>query len=385
MHCHYYESTVCRSCSHLDRTRGQSLEAKAAAIRTLFPEADTQEFVRCDPVAGSRIRAKLAVTGSIDSPHIGFVDEHGAMVEVAQCPLHHELINQWLLQVPEIIRAARLLPYDRATDRGELKFIVVTCSPTDQRLMVQFVLRSREALDRIRGIWRDLAADAGQPVSVLSVNLQPIRSSLINGPEEIPISDATTLPVSFNGLELFCGPQSFIQTNHAVAERLYATVAELLANERAGSVLDLYSGIGAFALSVATPARMVTGVDSSSTAIACARAAADRRGEANVRFHCVSLDRTTSAAEVASLTTTPPDTIICNPPRRGLDGPSLDLILTLAPRVLVYSSCHPQSLARDVQMLQSRYHLRWLRPFDMFPFTHHCEVLAVLDARTGAP
>ncbi len=402
MDCPDFIAGRCRSCGLLDHSYEQSLEFKHRALCELFPNGNLRPFVPVISAAGSRIRAKLAVFGSLEQPQIGFLDEQKQIVAVDQCPLHHPLINDFTRQLPRLIREARLTPYDRRTDRGELKFVVVSCSPTSRKLMVQFVLRSREAVDRIRSHWRhhlspffpsqgEKVADPGAPgdegvrrkstgtensiISVLSVNLQPIRSPLINGSDEIPISEQTSLPIQFGNMELLFGPQSFLQTNYETASALYAAAGQVLRDRSAENVLDLYCGVGAFALTAAASARSVIGIDVSASAIDCATEAARRNAATRARFLCDSLDQFT-ANELPSQDF---DTVICNPPRRGLDTASIALIRAVRPETLLYSSCNPVTLSRDLSLLSPDFHLLQLQPFDMFPFTSHCEVLAVLQ------
>ena len=374
MHCAHFQSQRCRSCSLLGKTYNATLQHKQDVLTELFPASQILPFVPCHEVAGSRIRAKLAVTGTLDDLEIGFFDDRQTLVAVDDCPLHHALINEFTQRSPSIIREARLTPYDMRADRGELKFVVLTCSPTRQQLMVQFVLRSREAVDRIRSLWRRMSEVKGQPIAVMSVNVQPVRSSTITGTEEIPISESTNLPIRFGDTELLFGPQSFLQTNFEIASALYAAAALMLQDHAAENVLDLYCGVGAFSLTACGRAQSVTGIDISSNAIACANEAVGRNHRHNSQFLCRSLDQFTAA----ELTSHNFDTIICNPPRRGLDAASVTLIQTMKPRLLLYSSCNPVTLQRDLQLLAFDYHVNYLQPFDMFPFTHHFEVLALL-------
>ena len=372
--CGHFQAHRCRSCQMLDRRYQATLQHKHDALEKLFPKTLVSPFVPCQSISGSRIRAKLAVTGTINQPQIGFFDDHQSLVAVNDCPLHHALINDWTQRLPSMIREARLMPYDLHTDRGELKFVILTCSPSHEQLMMQFVLRSQEAVDRIRSLWRRMTAAEKQTVPVLSVNLQPARSSTITGTEEIAISDQARLSIRFNGTELQFGPQSFIQTNHEIAEKLYAAAGRLLGEQDAKNVLDLYCGAGAFSLTAGSDMNSVVGIDRSEDAIACASEVARQQNRNNALFRCRGLDQLT-ADELAAHNF---DTVICNPPRRGLDSASVNLIQTLRPRLLVYSSCNPVTLHRDVQLLAPGYAVSQLQPFDMFPFTQHFEALALL-------
>jgi 23S rRNA (uracil747-C5)-methyltransferase len=174
------------------------------------------------------------------------------------------------------------------------------------------------------------------------------------------------------------GPQSFLQTNFEIATALYAAAARLLRDHAAEHILDLYCGVGAFSLTACAHAQSVTGIDISGNAIACADEAARRNHRHNTQFLCRSLDQFTAA----ELTSQNCDAIICNPPRRGLDTASVSLIQSVKPRLLLYSSCNPVTLQRDVRLMAGACDLEQLQPFDMFPYTDHFEVLALL-CRSG--
>ena len=377
MRCQHFQSHHCRSCGLLDHAYEATLEQKTGVLSQLFPDALIHPFVPCRDVAGSRIRAKMAVTGTFELPQLGFYDDQQKIVAVDDCPLHHSLINEFTQRLPAIISETRLAPYDMQTDRGELKFVVLTCSPTHHQLMVQFVLRSREAVDRIRSYWRRMTDVEKQLVGVMSINLQPARSSTITGTEEIIISEQTSLPIRFNDTELLFGPQSFLQTNYEVATALYAAAGSIIRDQAAGNLLDLYCGAGVFSLTAGANARAVIGIDVSADAIACATEATSRNNRTNTQFLCRSLAAITSDR----LPERHFDAIICNPPRRGLDASTVALIQTLKPRLLIYSSCNAATLQRDTQRLAADYQIESLQPFDMFPFTQHFEVVAVLTHR----
>jgi len=374
MFCSFHQNQICGSCTLLHLEYQETLKRKLVVLKNLFPETLIEPFQECQAAAGTRIRAKLAITGTLQNPQIGFYDTHQKIIPVDQCPLHHPLINEFTLQLPRIVQQAGLTPYDLQTDRGELKFVVLTCSPSHRQLMVQFVLRSREAVDRIHRYWRQLSDVEKQVVSVMSVNLQPIRSSLIAGTEEIALSLQTNLPIRFGETELLFGPQSFLQTNHEVASKLYQAAGKILRDWAAEHVLDLYCGVGAFALTAGSSARSLLGIDISANAIDCANQAAQKNQISNAQFLCRNLDRLT----VDELSKQDFDTVICNPPRRGLDAASMTLMQTLRPKCVVYSSCNPATLQRDVHLLSPEYRVEQMQPFDMFPFTRHCEVLALL-------
>lgn len=390
--CGYFDNHVCRSCQLLDQTYDLTLREKQQQVVRLFPAADVQPIVPTRNVPGSRIRARLAVFGSADQPRFGFLDGSRQIAEVDRCPLHHPRINALLELLPTVIRACRLVPYSMSDGTGELKFVVVTWSPSHQQLMVQLVLRSREAVSRIQRCWDSGGADELKDVSVFSVNIQPVRSSVINGPDEVPISACRRLPLRYGTTTVLYGPQSFIQTNYEIAEQIYRQAAETLSGLQPSRLLDLYSGTGAFSLIAAAAGIQVHGIDSVAESVNSARESALLNGLSDATFECCDVaasgwadDRgsTPDGGSTADGTadTGPsmmPDAVICNPPRRGLDEPARELLMQLRPQTVLYSSCSPETLRRDVSEMKSAFQIQQIRPFDMFPFTPHLELLALL-------
>jgi 23S rRNA (uracil747-C5)-methyltransferase len=394
MDCSYFRTHVCRSCSLLESDYQSILIARDAVVGELFPDSQILPCVPMERTAGSRIRGKLAVAGITDDPLIGFFAESQQFTAVDQCPLHHPLINQFAALLPKLIRDYRLTPYVPSTDSGELKFVVVTCSPAPGlstpglqssgnpsagELMVQFVLRSKEAVDRIRKAWIAGDLNHGGPVGVVSVSIQPERSSKISGEIDIPISDQIWLPLRFDDVELLYGPGSFLQTNYEMADKLYRAARNLLIEHQAAAVLDLYCGAGAFSLAAAPATATTLGVDVSADAIAAARESARRAHRTNAQFLCRNLSNATDNDLMSSGF----DVVVCNPPRRGLDGASLHWIRSVCPRLLLYSSCNVATLKRDADLLAADFRMVRLQAFDMFPWTSHFEVLALMESIRG--
>ncbi|MEZ6125498.1 MAG: hypothetical protein R3C49_20310 [Planctomycetaceae bacterium] len=377
MYCPHFSAGRCRSCSLLDQLPDDVLEQKFQRLCALFPDAvQVDDFPPAAMPFGSRIRARLAVSGATDAPVIGFYGSHRRLIPVADCPLHHPAINDFAAALPDLILQHQLTPYDAESDQGELKFVVLTYSPSHHQLMVQWVLRSREAVDRIRSLYRRRAE--AMSVTVMSVNLQPVRTSIIQGPDEILISEQAALPVNFCDRTLWYGPQSFIQTCYPVAQQLYRDVRSVVRERCAEAVLELYCGVGTFLITSATDSAEGIGLELTKASVELAERSSKDNHLPGLRFQQHDSSRPFSN-EIARR---PWNLVICNPPRRGLDAEAVRLLNLLHPRTLVYSSCNPETLRRDVDLLPG-YQLTRLRPFDMFPMTDHTEVLAVLE-RTAA-
>lgn len=347
-----------------------------------------------------RNKAKMAVSGTADAPILGLADRWGGAVDLRSCPLHAPAIEEALPVLAGFIGEAGLEPYSIPERRGELKHLLVTASP-DGDLMVRFVLRSRrlvgrlrDGLTRLRGLLPTLA--------VASANIQPIHQAILEGDEEIVLTeeDSLLMRLSLPGgsgageLVLQLPTRAFFQTNTAVAEELYATARDWAVDAPVGAgpvrrAWDLFCGVGGFALALAEGARgddapgpgatglSVLGMELSASAIDGARASAALAGlpPGRVRFEAGDarvLDPS-EARELGGL----PDLLIVNPPRRGIGEELAEGIEASGVGRVLYSSCNPMTLADDLARMPS-LRVRRARLFDMFPHTTHAEVLVEL-------
>lgn len=386
MQCDYFEAGVCRSCHLLELGYGDQLARKqakvSAALAPLAPGVRWEEPVRSADAA-FRNKAKMVVAGTVRDPTLGILGPGGSGIDLLECGLHSRGLQAALPVLAQFVRTAGLAPYSVGERRGELKHLIVTESP-DGELMVRWVLRSTEALARLR---KHLPAlHAALPVSVASVNLQPEHKAVLEGPEEIVLTEQEALTMRINGIALHLRPQSFFQTNTEVAAALYRHARDLVRQAAPATVWDLYSGVGGFGLHVAEPGRTVVGVESSAQAIASARRTAQTlsgEGERALATEWHVADATSWArAATAAASQAPPDLVIVNPPRRGIGAELAELLESSTAGHVVYSSCHVESLARDLARMPS------LRPvsarlLDMFPHTDHHEVLVLLERDAG--
>lgn len=327
-----------------------------------------------DPVASRetsfRNKAKMVVGGSIAQPTLGILDAAGHGVDLRRCGILQPGLRAALPTLAAFITLARLEPYDVPGRRGELKHLLVTETP-EGRLMVRFVLRSEEPLARLREHLPALLATMPR-LLVVSANIHPEHKAVLEGPQEVLLTEAEVLPLGVGDVTLHLRPQSFFQTNTAVAGELYRQARAWVADADARSVWDLYCGVGGFALHCAGP-RSVIGVETAPEAVASARLAAAAAG-LEARFEIGDATRWAGAARTA------PDVVVVNPPRRGI-GPALATWLNgSGVETVVYSSCNVESLQRDLAAMPSLRPVR-ARLFDMFPQTTHHEVMALLRRR----
>jgi len=321
-----------------------------------------------------RNKAKMVVGGTVDHPTIGVLDADGHGVDLQACGICSPGHRAAFPVLARFITRARLTPYDVTTRRGELKHLIITESP-DGELMVRFVLRSTEPLPRLRKHLPTLLAELPN-ARVVSANLLPEHKAVLEGAEEIMLTEQQTLPMRLNDVTMHLRPQSFFQTNTAIASALYAEARDWIRALGPDEAWDLYSGVGGFALHLADGRTAVTGIETSVEAVASAELSRTDAALSRVRF--AAGDATAFAVGAGAA----PDLVIVNPPRRGIGAELAGWLERSDASHVLYSSCNAVSLAKDLAAMPSLRPVR-ARVFDMFPQTTHFEVMVLLERRGG--
>ena len=372
MQCALYDAGRCRSCQWIDQPVPQQLASKTASLHALLDGLPVAEW--CMPVSGPeqgfRNKAKMVVSGSVEKPLLGMLHRDGSPEDLTDCPLYPASFYPVFAALKPFIARAGLTPYNVARKRGELKYLLLTESQLDGGLMLRFVLRSEAKLDQLRAALPALQAELPQ-LKVISVNIQPVHMAIMEGEQEIWLTDQRALAERFNGVPLWIRPQSFFQTNPSVAASLYATARDWVRALPVKHMWDLFCGVGGFGLHCATPEMTLTGIEIAPEAIACAKQSAEELGLHNVHFQ--ALDSTAFATGQGVV----PDLVVVNPPRRGIGKPLCDYLSAMAPQWIIYSSCNAETMAKDIRALPG-YRIERVQLFDMFPHTAHYEVLTLL-------
>ena len=393
LRCHYFESGACRSCTLIETPYDRQLADAQERCRELLPQVPAAAWL---PVSGSadrgfRNRAKLVVGGSPARVSLGILGPDGRGVDLRECAIQSPEIAAVIPTLAAFLERTGLPPYDVPGRRGEVKFVHVTSAP-DGALMLRFVVRSERALEVLRGRLDELRRLVPQ-AEVISVNLLPEHKAVLEGEREEVLHGsalAMRLGTQDRPLTLYLQPRSFFQTNTGVARELYAQAVAWAERGDPASVWDLYCGVGGFALHIAAAlggAREVLGIEISEAAVDAARRSAR---EAGVSARFVAADATefavSGAGAGASATTASsapsgaelPELLVGNPPRRGLGAPLAEWVEGSGIPSVIYSSCNPVSLARDLVAMPS-YQVDAARVFDMFPHTSHLEVTVLLS------
>ncbi|GIW40758.1 MAG: hypothetical protein KatS3mg076_1335 [Candidatus Binatia bacterium] len=360
---------------------GEQLEKKrsslvaALAAHGLGGLVEVPEVKGSPEVFGYRTQAKLVVRRMRGRLVFGLYRPGSHRVEEASaCAVHHPLVGRVLDALRLEVERRKWPVYDERTGEGLLRFVVVRVSRWQKK--AQLVLVTRAPLPGVRDAARKLLEKVRGLASVVE-NLNPTPGNVIWGERSVPRGGEPGLLEKVGHLKLVAHPGAFLQANIPVARRIYRRVVELACPGPGDVVLDLYSGVGAIALHLAERAKLVLAVEESPVAVADAKANARRNGFHNVRFFCGQ-----AALRVEELLGTYPgfDVVAVNPPRAGMDERAREAVLRACPARLVYVSCEPTTLARDLRWFVDRgFRLARVEPFDMLPQTEHVETVALLE------
>ena len=303
--------------------------------------------------------------------------------DLERCHIATPVSSEIVAFVRDFARGAGLPPYDLRRHTGLLRFLAVREAVRTGQVMVNVV--SSEPHPAFESLAARLR-ERFPPVRSVLLNLTRRKAQVAVGEEERVLAGSRTIVERLHDLEFEISSNSFFQTNTEQAERLLEVALEGLALDGSETVLDVYSGTGTFTLPIARHAKEAIGIESSGVAVEDAERNAARNGIANVRFVRGEAmeelrDRFGLGGPPRSTPAPRPglDAVLVDPPRAGLHpGVTARLIHLGAPR-LVYVSCNPATLARDLGLLtESRYRAEWVQPVDMFPHTPHIECVAVL-------
>ncbi|MGM9624823.1 MAG: 23S rRNA (uracil(1939)-C(5))-methyltransferase RlmD [Eubacteriales bacterium] len=330
------------------------------------------------------------------------VDEHGKktlisgtyaaesrrVVPIAHCLIEDEGAQNILASLTALCREMKIAPYQMRTGQGVIRHAQVCAAQGSGGYLLTIVTGSpffpgrAELVSRLRRMHPEIRS--------IVHNVNGFDTGMILGDSKrsgIPdrvLYGSGTVSDTLCGLRFRISPQSFYQVNRAGTELLYQTAVEMAGLRPGDTVLDAYCGIGTIGLSAANAANRTTsgagrdgirvvGVEISREAVSDAIANAKANRIANARFYQGDAGRFLSENRIK------PDVLFMDPPRGGSDAAFLSAVLRARPRTVVYISCGPDTLARDLGVLTKGYRVEKIQPVDLFPMTEHVETVCLLS------
>jgi 23S rRNA (uracil1939-C5)-methyltransferase len=329
---------------------------------------------------GYRGRVKLVVRKTKNEIMTGlYVPGSHRVIDISACPVHPRPVNVVLRYLKPKLRDLGVVPYDERDDTGELRYLDFRYSFAKRELIITFVTRNRSFREgKALALW---LKERFPFVSGVIQNINESRGNVIWGGEYRTLIGHDRSVEKLGDFELEFPVNVFSQSNPFMASTLYQTILGLSGLKGDETVVDLYSGVGPISLHLARTARGVWGIDDSPVSTAAAERNARRNGITNCWF--IAGDVADGLLEVKQRMAAI-DLIVLNPPRKGVQPKAMNSILTAGSPKIIYVSCEPESLARDLELMTADgYTVNFLRPFDMIPQTEAVETLVFLK-KSGA-
>ena len=278
--------------------------------------------------------------------------------------------------VVDYVNQTRVSVYDEAAHTGLLRHIYVRRGAVSGQILVCLAVNGR-AISKPERLIEKLQAVPGFTTLVLSVNTK--KGNAILGDEEIVLYGPGYIEDTMCGLNFRLSPRSFYQVNHHQAQRLYEAAIAQADITKEDTVLDLYCGVGTITLCMAKAAGKVIGVEVVPQAVEDAKDNAVRNGIENAEFFCGDAGQAALQLEEQGIKA---DVAVVDPPRKGLNADTIEALARMSPRRIVYVSCDPATLARDVALLKQRgYRVKNALAADLFPRCAHVESVVCLTKK----
>jgi 23S rRNA (uracil1939-C5)-methyltransferase len=323
---------------------------------------------------GYRNKMEFTIAGSPPAIGLHVAERYDVVLDIERCLLQSETMNALLDEFRRQVRERALTVWDPHSERGLLRFVMMREGRNTGQAMVN-VVASAPDVETLAPVAEALHARAPATASVV-LNVNAKKASVAVGSEEHLLWGSEHITESLGHVAFQVSANSFFQTNTRQAAQLFSVVEAACELDGTETVLDLYSGTGAISLLLARRVQAVYGIEVAAAAVADAI----RNARANGIDNCTFL-----AGEVRHVL---PDlvrqgvrasVVVADPPRAGFHPKALSALAALAPSRIVYVSCNPSTLARDIgDLLRQGYQLDWVQPVDMFPQTPHIEAVAQL-------
>ena len=306
-----------------------------------------------------------------------FANRTHEIIPIQNCLIQNKQAEEVAKFIFDFIVKNKVSIYDEKKQKGLMRHIVTKIGIKTEEIMCILVINGNQIPQEKELINQVIMHFPNVKTIVKNINKQ--NTNVILGKENIPIYGDGFIKDKLGEFVFKISPLSFYQVNPIQAQRLYQIGVDAAQITKQDIVFDLYCGIGTISLFMAPFAKSVYGIELVEEAVYAARENALINKIDNAQFIAGDVEKILD--DLINKQKIIPDIVMVDPPRKGLDRKSIDNILRVSPKRLVYISCNPATLVRDLSALEGLYEIKRLKPVDMFPFTSHVECVAVLQLK----
>lgn len=370
----------CGGCCYQGVAYEKQLEEKQKKVEGLIGS-----FCKVFPITGMEdpyyYRNKVHAVFSFEKGKTvsGIYEEHShKVVPVETCQIENQKADAIIRTIRDLLRSFKIRVYDEDTGIGLLRHVLIRTGKQTGQIMV--VLVTVSPIFPSKNNFVRVLREKHPEITTIVLNINDQDTSMILGEREKVLYGKGYIEDILCGKRFRISSKSFYQVNPVQTEKLYEKAIRLAGLTGKEKVIDAYCGIGTIGLIASDRAGQVIGVELNEDAVHDAIRNARRNGAKNIEFYCE--DAGTFMREMADNGETG-DVVFMDPPRSGSDEQFLEAVVRLSPKLVVYISCNPETMKRDLAYLTGKgYRALTAWPFDMFPFTAHVECITVLKRRT---
>lgn len=379
--CHVH----CGGCQLQHMSYDLQLKMKQDQVHNVMKKVAHLEHVPVYPIIGmeepSHYRNKVQIpVGERNGELImGYYQKRSHRIRENQdtCQIHEPAINEVLPFIRQLMNKYGVIAYDEKTHRGQLRHIMIRTGHYTNEMMVVFVTRTAK-LPAKEQIIEELTEKFPAICSIVQ-NINDQRTNVILGKKTNVLWGAAYIHDTIGSLTFAISPKSFYQVNPVQTKVLYDKALDYANIDENDVVIDAYCGIGTISLFLAQKAKKVYGIEVVPEAIADAKKNAERNNIKNAEFTVGQAEKVMPKWKEKGLD---PDVIVVDPPRKGCEPEFLEAMIAMEPKRIVYVSCNPSTLARDLRILEDGgYETKEVQPVDMFPNTGHVEVIVSIQRK----
>lgn len=340
-----------------------------------MPEVDILPTIPMENPVGYRNKAQIPVRRIDGRLATGFYKKNShELVEIEDYYIQDLAIDEAIKRVRDILQRFQVRGYNEAKNEGQIRHIIIRRGHYSHEMMVVLVTR-KEKFFKGKEIASIIHEELPEVVSVVQ-NINEEKTNVILGDKEKVLYGRSYIEDQLLGKTYRISSKSFYQVNTEQTEKLYQTAIEFAALQKEDTVIDAYSGIGTIGLSLADKVKEVYGMELVPEAIEDAQFNALTNKIENAHYEVGKAETVMKKWQDKGIK---PSVIVVDPPRKGLDARFIASAIDMAPAKLVYISCNPATFARDAKLFaESGYEVKKVQPVDLFPQTHHVELVALL-------
>lgn len=374
----------CGGCSLRHIKYEKTLEMKQNAVQSLVNKflknkIEVQKTLGMENPYYYRNKAQYPVGKNREGKaQIGvFANRTHEIIPIQECYIQNKKSQEVAKFVIEFINANNICVYNEKTRKGLARHIVTKVGVKTNEIMCVLVINGKE-IPKEKELVTEVTKKFPE-VKTIVKNINTQNTNVVMGKENIVIYGNGYIKDQLGKYIFKISPNSFYQVNPIQAENLYNIGVQAANISKNDIVFDLYCGIGTISLFMAQYAKKVYGIEIVEQAIQDAKENAKINNIENAEF--IAGDVENVLDDLINVKKVIPDVIMIDPPRKGMDNKSVENILNIKPKKLVYISCNPATLVRDLAKFEEEYEVKTIKPVDMFPFTSHVECVSVLKLK----